>query len=145
GWFVVNVRDSRWMRHEIFGGGCRFEGPEAEFSEYGINIRVLQPGQPACLYHGESAQEDFLVLVGECLLVVEGEERPLQTWDFVHCPPETAHVFVGAGDGPCAILMVGTRDPNEKLLYPVSEVAGKYGASADEEATSGSEADAKFA
>jgi uncharacterized cupin superfamily protein len=128
----------------VFGAGCRFEGPDAEFGQLGINIRVLQPGQPACLYHRENLQEDFLVLAGECLVVVEGEERQLRAWDFVHCPPETDHVFVGAGDGPSAILMVGARDPDEKLFYPVSELAGRYGASADKETPSPEEAYAKF-
>jgi uncharacterized cupin superfamily protein len=98
-WFVVNVRDARWRRHETFGASCRFETPQTPFDQLGVNIRVLQPGEPNCLYHSENLQEDFLVLAGECLLLVDGEERPLQAWDFVHCPPGTEHVFVGAGDG----------------------------------------------
>ena len=91
-----------------FGAYTRFEG-EARFPQIGINIGVLEPGQPACMYHGEDDQEDFLVLSGECLLLIEGEERRLEAWDFVHCPAWTEHVFVGAGDGPCAILAVGAR------------------------------------
>ena len=80
GWFVVNARDARWARNEAFGAQCAFEGPwpEAWFAELGIKLSVLQPGQPNCLYHRESQQEDFLVLAGECLLLVEGQERPLQ-------------------------------------------------------------------
>ena len=144
-WFVVNVRDARWRMHETFGASCRFETPETPFEQLGINIRVLQPGQPNCLYHSESLQEDFLVLAGECLLLVDGEERPLQAWDFVHCPPGTEHVFVGAGDGPCAILMAGARSEDERLLYPVSEVAQRHGASAERETTSPEEAYASFA
>jgi len=50
------------------------------------------------------------VLSGEALLIVEGQERPLRQWDFVHCPPETRHMTVGSGDGPCAVLAVGARD-----------------------------------
>ena len=91
------------------------------------------PGEPNCLYHSESQQEAFLVLSGEGKLLVEGEERPIRQWDFVHCPAGTEHVFVGAGDGPCAILMIGARTPDEQLLYPVSELAARYGASAEEE------------
>src|SRR3954470_6098580 len=140
GWFAVNVRDARWGTHDAFGSGCRFESREVPFREFGINIRVLGPGQPACLYHGENAQEGFLVLAGECVLLVEGEERQLRAWDFVHCPPETEHVFVGAGDGPCAILMVGTRVADERLFYPRSPLAARYGASVDEETRSGDEA-----
>jgi len=117
GWFVVNAKESRWIEHDAFGSGTTFEG-DPEFAQLGINIGVLSPGQPACLYHRETAQEDFLVLFGEALLLVEGEERPLKQWDFVHCPPGTDHVFVGAGEGPCAILMVGARDPDETVVYP---------------------------
>jgi uncharacterized cupin superfamily protein len=143
-WFTLNVRDARWRTHETFGAGCRFEDPQAPFPEFGINVRVLQPGQPNCLYHSESAQEDFLVLAGECLLLVDGEERPLRAWDFVHCPPRTEHVFVGAGEGPCVILMAGARQPDEKLLYPVSELAQRYGASAEVDTASPEEAYERF-
>jgi mannose-6-phosphate isomerase-like protein (cupin superfamily) len=81
----------------------------AEFEELGFQLVVVHPGEPVCLYHGEGVQEDFLVVSGECALVIENEERRLKQWDFVHCPPMTEHVFVGAGDGPCAIVMVGAR------------------------------------
>jgi uncharacterized cupin superfamily protein len=143
GWFVVNARESRWWYHDTFGSAVTFEG-EARFPDFGINIQVLEPGEPNCMYHGENAQEDFLVLAGECLLLVEGEERPLRQWDFVHCPPWTQHVFVGAGDGPCAILMVGARPKAEELLYPVSEVARKHRAGVAQETTSGREAYAAY-
>jgi uncharacterized cupin superfamily protein len=142
GWFVVNAKEARWFEHETFGSGTVFEG-EPAFTQLGINIGVLEPGQPACLYHRESAQEDFLVLSGECLLVVEGEERPLKSWDFVHCPPETDHVFVGAGDGPCVILMAGSRDPDEVVVYPVSEAA-RHRASVETETPNPKEAYAPF-
>ena len=143
-WFVVNVRDAHWRKHETFGASCRFETPEAPFEQLGVNIRVLQPGEPNCLYHSESLQEDFLVLAGECVLLVEGEERLLKAWDFFHCPAGTDHILVGAGDGPCAILMVGARSEDERLLYPVSEVARRHGASAERETTSPEEAYASF-
>jgi uncharacterized cupin superfamily protein len=145
GWFVVNARDARWWRHDMFGLATTFENEEdAPFKQLGINIQVLAPGQPNCMYHGENAQEDFLVLFGECLLLVEGEERPLKQWDFVHCPPWTQHVFVGAGEGPCGILMVGRRPEQEELLYPVAEVARKRDAGVEQETTSGKEAYAPF-
>jgi len=145
GWFVLNVRDARWMRGEPFGASCPFEGPwpKAWFRELGINLRVLQPGQPNCLYHRESQQEDFLVLAGECLLLVEGQERPLRAWDFVHCPPNAEHVFVGAGEGPCVMLMVGARSDDEGLFFPVSELARRSGASVETETDSGEEAYAR--
>jgi len=143
GWFVVNAREAPWWHSETFGSSCVFEG-DAHFAEVGVNIQVLAPGEPNCMYHGESAQEDFLVLSGECLLLVEGEERPLRQWDFVHCPPWTEHVFVGAGDGPCAILMIGARHEHEELLYPVVEVARKHDAGVAKETSSGREAYAPF-
>ena len=143
-WFTVNVRDAPWRSHDTFGSACRFESAEAPFEQLGINLRVLRPGQPNCLYHSESLQEDFLVLHGECLLLVEEEEHRLGPWDFVHCAPGTVHVFVGAGDGPCVILMAGARDPDERLLYPESELAKGHGASAEAETTSPEEAYAPY-
>jgi uncharacterized cupin superfamily protein len=135
GWFVVNAKESRWLDHPTFGSGTTFEGQgDAAFAEIGVNIGVMAPGQPACMYHRENQQEDFLVLFGECLLIVEGQERPLKAWDFVHCPPETNHVFVGAGDGPCAILSIGRRrGDDEELVYPVDEAALKHHAGVETE------------
>jgi len=98
------------------------------------------------MYHGEVTQEDFLILAGECLLLVEGEERLLKAWDFVHCPAWTEHVFVGAGSGPCAILMIGARAGGEDghVRYPVAEVAQKHGAGVEQETTKPAEAYARF-
>lgn len=144
GWFVVNVRDAAWLTHETLGAACRFEGADAPFPELGINLRVLQPGQPNGMYHAESAQEDFLVLAGECLLLVEGEERRLRAWDFVHCPPDTEHILVGAGDGPCVILMAGARKPDRSIVYPVSELALRHGAGVEAETTSPADAYSRF-
>jgi uncharacterized cupin superfamily protein len=144
GWFVVNVRDTEWWTGDSFGSGCVFETREFAFPQFGINISVLEPGQPNCLYHSESQQEDFLVLHGECRLLVDGEERLLRPWDFVHCPAGTEHVFVGAGDGPCVVLMTGARSEDEKILYPVSELAARYGASADEATPDPRQAYARF-
>jgi uncharacterized cupin superfamily protein len=123
GWFVLNARDAVWCRG-VFGAFTRFEG-EARFPLIGVNIGVLEPGQPACYYHAENEQENFLVLYGECLLVIDGQERTLRAWDFVHSPPWTEHVFVGAGDGPCGILALGTRLSDE-VVYPESELALRH-------------------
>ena len=138
GWFVLNVRDARWRDGGKFGAYTRFEG-DVRFPQLGINIGVLEPGQPSCLYHAEEDQEDFLVLSGEALLLVEGEERPLEQWDFFHSAPWTEHVIIGAGDGPCVILAVGPR-PGGDIVYPVSEVALQHGASVEQETRSGEEA-----
>jgi uncharacterized cupin superfamily protein len=130
---VVNVDDAAWVNHARFGAACGFEARKAApFAEVGVNIRVLNPGQPACLFHSESHQEAFLVLAGEALLVVGDEQRPLRTWDFVHCPPGVEHVVVGAGEGPCAVLAIGARASDwaqQGLHYPISEVAARFGAS----------------
>jgi uncharacterized cupin superfamily protein len=145
GWFVVNAKESRWFEHEAFGSGTAFEGEgEAGFKEIGVNIGVLEPGQPACMYHRENQQEDFLVLFGECVLIVEGQERALRAWDFVHCPPETNHVFVGAGEGLCAILSIGRRREDEQLVYPVDETALKHGAGVETETPDPKQAYAPF-
>src|SRR5436190_6486750 len=113
GWFVLNATEARWYYGDGRSAVCVFEGEgdgETEFDQLGINLSVLEPGVPMAMYHWEADQEDFLVLAGEAVLVVEGEERPLRQWDFVHCPPETKHVIVGAGAGPCVVLAVGARD-----------------------------------
>lgn len=128
GWYVVNVADTAgWTRRKgtIY---APFEGPANEFPHFGLNVTILEDGAPNCLYHRENLQEAFLVLDGEPLLIVEGEERRLRKWDFVHCPPDTNHVFVGPG----AILMIGSRSPDEEVHYPVDETAAKYGASVPE-------------
>jgi uncharacterized cupin superfamily protein len=143
GWFVLNAREAQWFDHATFGRFTRFEG-DPRFSEYGINLSLLEPGKPSCMYHGENAQEDFLVLAGECILLIEGEERPLRPWDFVHCPPWAEHVFVGAGSGPCLILAVGTRKDPDEVIYPVAPVAQPYDGSVLEETKSGEEAYARF-
>jgi uncharacterized cupin superfamily protein len=132
GWFVVNMAEARWLRSEEGGEWTAFE-PESGFAHYGIGIHVLKPGQPNGRYHSETSQEDFLVLSGECILVVEGEERRLKAWDHFHCAPGTRHILVGAGDGPCAILMAGARREDNELYYPASEVAAAYDASSPED------------
>ena len=143
-WFVVNVVDAPALRHEVGGVAVLFEPQDDRFAEFGINLRVLEPGQPSSVYHAETVQEDFLVLSGECLAIIEGEERLLRAWDFVHCPADTAHLFVGAGNGPCAILMIGARGPDKAIRYPANELAGRHGASAAQDTDSAAEAYAEW-
>jgi uncharacterized cupin superfamily protein len=126
GWFVLNAREALWEENREYGRSTTFEG-ETRFPGLGINLNVLAPGQPLCMYHGEDEQEGFLILAGEALLLIEGEERPLRQWDFVHCPRWAQHVIVGAGSGPCVLVAVGTRTDGD-VLYPVAEVALKHGA-----------------
>jgi uncharacterized cupin superfamily protein len=155
GWFVVNVGEAAWIRNDAFGGRCVFESsprvlaerPDLEphqFEQVGYTLAVLEPGKPSGMYHAESGQEDFLVLAGECVLIIEEEERPLRAWDFVHCPPGTRHAFVGAGDGPFAIFMSGARREDGTIVYPESEVAQARGAGVEEETPKPSEAYASF-
>jgi uncharacterized cupin superfamily protein len=155
GWFVVNVREAAWLMHDAFGARCVFEcdapvirnRPELgihRFTDVGLTLAVVTPGQPSGLYHAETNEENFLVLAGECLLLVDGDERPLQAWDFVHCPPGTAHAFVGAGEGPCVILMTGGRTREKGIHCPVSELARSYGAGVEKATSSPSEAYAPY-
>jgi mannose-6-phosphate isomerase-like protein (cupin superfamily) len=142
GWFVVNAREARWEAWERLGVYCNFEG-KRRFPQLGFNINVLQPGDSLGKYHAENAQEDFLVLEGECLLIVENEERELRAWDFVHCPPQTPHMIVGAGGGPSVVIAVGARGRRlgrKGLVYLVSDVAAKHGVSVEAETTSPAEA-----
>ncbi len=140
GWFVLNARDARW-RHRAGRASLSLTGStewEADtlFPMLGINVSVLDPGEPNSRYHWETEQEAFLVLSGEALLIVEGEERPLRQWDFVHCPPETNHVIVGAGEGPCVVLAMSSREHQAHGpygAYTVDEAARRHGACAEEE------------
>ncbi|HEV2591444.1 MAG TPA: cupin domain-containing protein [Gaiellaceae bacterium] len=142
GWFVVNVRDAEWWSSDTRGARCGFENeygePPVEFGQLGINLTVLDPGQTS-LYHSEENQEGFLVLSGECIAIIEDEERRLKQWDFFHAAPWTAHGFVGAGAGPCVILMVGART-GPGVRYPVSERAVAHGAGLSKETSDWREA-----
>jgi uncharacterized cupin superfamily protein len=142
GWFVVNTADAAWVTNEWYGGVCIFESDDfvlrgrPDLTEYvkpgaGFTIRVVPPGQPSCLYHAESVQEDFLILMGECVLIIEDQERHLRAWDFVHCPPMTGHAFVAKDTGPCVILATGNRRDDLQRVRPRSEAALRYEASAE--------------
>jgi uncharacterized cupin superfamily protein len=149
GWFVLNAREAPWMDRRGRGAYCEFEGFEgdADFSQLGINLQRLGPGEPMAMYHYENDQEDFLLLAGEALLIIEGEERPLRAWDFVHCPAGTNHVIVGAGDGPCVVLAVGARDRStgpDWGAYTVDEAALRHGAGVERETADAEEAYARF-
>jgi len=146
GWFVANVRDLPWVSSGYFSDACVFEDDDTSFADLGFTLGVLLPGQPSGLYHREANQEDFLVLAGECLAIVEDEERSLRAWDFVHCPAGTDHILVGAGEGPCLVFMTGARKgwPEKGIFYPRSEVALRYGAGVEEETSSPAEAYSPF-
>jgi uncharacterized cupin superfamily protein len=146
GWFVVNAREARWRHREGRGESLVFEG-DTDFPQVGVNLFVLAPGEPIGMYHWEASQEDFLVLSGEALLLVEGSERPLRQWDFVHCPAGTNHMIVGAGDRPCAVLAIGARALHEGDVwggYTVDEVALRHGAGVEEETNDAERAYARF-
>ena len=128
-WFVRNARDTQWFDSGGFGSYAPFEDKESRFPQLGINISVLAPGEPMTMYHREGTQEDFLVLDGECLLVVDGEERPLRRWDLFHCPPGVDHAIVGAGSGRSVVLAVGARpEGGNWVVYPVDAAAQRHGA-----------------
>ncbi|MCW2924562.1 MAG: cupin protein [Thermoleophilia bacterium] len=137
GWFAVHLDDIPWVDN----------GPVARgridhlfhFDQYGMNIQVMQPGQPNCRYHREHRDDEtMLVLGGEAIAIIEGEEHPVRAGHLVHCPAGTAHVFVGAGDRPSAVLMVGNRDPRwsegpEWGTYVADPVAARHGAAVEED------------
>jgi uncharacterized cupin superfamily protein len=157
GWFIVNARDAAWLRSDAFGFRCKFdldgrvaaarEGLDlVMFPEVGYTLAVLEPGKPSGMYHAESSQEGFLVLSGECIAIVEEEERTLRQFDFFHSPAGTRHVFVGAGDGPCVLLMVGNRveTTDDWITYPRSDAALARRAGVERETDSPREAYAPF-
>jgi uncharacterized cupin superfamily protein len=144
GWYVLNMRDAEWRRADGRGAVCivsdDFEGWRREADQLGVNPFVLQPGEPMAMYHWEADQEGFLVVSGKAVLIVEGEERPLRVWDFVHSPPRAGHVIVGAGDGPCLVIAIGSRAHDgqpDSIGFPADEVAKRHGASVDEDTTDG--------
>jgi uncharacterized cupin superfamily protein len=141
GWFIVNARGSRWKDEGPLGSYCTFEG-KRRFPQFGINISVLEPGERIGMYHRENAQEGFLVLAGECTLMVEGEERRLAEWDFFHCAPGTEHIIVAGGEQSAVVLAVGARGRGVGggIVYKVSEAAARYGASVVQQTTDSAEA-----
>lgn len=151
GWFVVNAADAQWTHHPDFGWRCTFEASGAvtrarddieplTFPQLGVNLMVLERGKPSGLYHREDQQEDFLVLRGECLLLVDGEERRLREWDLFHSAAGTEHVLVGITDEPCVVLAVGARLGDRGLFYPRADVAVRHGAAVAVETASGDDA-----
>jgi uncharacterized cupin superfamily protein len=140
GWSILNLAEIGWQT--VPGGGTwsAFEAPSAPSSMLGIGVHILQPGETPGMYHAESEQEGFLVLSGECIAIVEGEERRMRAWDYLHCPPDTEHITVGAGEEPCAILMVGTRTPGHTIHYPANPIAAEHGASVQTDTDSAAEA-----
>ena len=152
GWFVMNTRDARWLENPGRGHSVPLTGwdeyeAETFFPMLGMAIRVVGPGAPTDTYHWETEQEDFLVLSGEALLIVEGRERPLKQWDFVHCPPETRHAFVGAGDGLCVLLCASSRQFQKDGpwgYYCADDTAARYNASSPEDTQDGELAYARF-
>jgi uncharacterized cupin superfamily protein len=151
GWFVLNARATQWWERKGRGVLCEFEGAGFEgatdFTQLGINLTRLGPGEPMGMYHWEADQEDFLVLAGEALLIIQGEERRLRQWDFVHCPPGTNHTIVGVGTTPCLVLAVGARDRSTRAnwgAYTVDEPAIRHGAGVERETTDPSEAYSRF-
>jgi uncharacterized cupin superfamily protein len=141
--FVMNMADAPSRSRPHQATIIDFESDDAPWPDTGVNVQIVQPGQPNCKYHSEPVQEDFLVLHGECIVILDGVESPLKQWDFVHCPAGVEHVFVGAGDGPCAVLMIGSRRLDE-AHYPVNEVAAKYDAAVAEATDDPAEAYAEW-
>jgi uncharacterized cupin superfamily protein len=149
GWFVLNARDAPWVERPGRATTCEFEGLSgtAGFSQLGINIAVLAPGEPMAMYHWEDDQEDFLLLAGEALLIAEGQERSLRRWDLVHCPARTQHTIVGAGTGNAVFLAVGARVRStgpEWGAYTVDAAALRHGAGVEHETTDPQQAYARF-
>jgi uncharacterized cupin superfamily protein len=146
GWFVLNAREARWLHAEGRGARLMFEG-ETDFPQIGVSLFVLAPGEPIGMYHWEADQEDFLMLAGEAVLIIEGSERPLREWDFVHCPAGTKHIIVGAGDSSSVVLAVGAREHQAGGFaggYTVDDAALRHGAGVEKETTEVAEAYAQI-
>lgn len=157
GWFVLNARTARWIDNPGRGRYPTLQG-RGDFAQLGLGLTVLELGEPVAMYHWETDQEDFLVLAGEALLIVEGEERRLRRWDFVHCPPGTQHVIVGAGNSPCVVFAVGALErhttgsrvdgtlegTDDGGAYTVDKAALRQGAGVEKETNDAAVAYARF-
>ena len=152
GWFVVNAREARWRKRPGRGyslplSGWSDEECETHFAQLGVNLIVLGPGEPLAMYHWEADTEGFLVIAGEPLLIIEGEERPLRQWDYVHCPPGTNHIVVGAGGVPSVVLAVSSREHMATAGwggYTADPAALRHGAGVEKDTTDANEAYARF-
>jgi len=150
GWFVLDVREARWIRRPGRGQNAPLTGSTAEeieayFPQLGVNVIVLGPREPIGMYHWEADQEDFLVLAGGGVLLVEGEERLLRALDFVHCPPRTNHMIV-AGESGCTVVAVGAREHQTGAWggYTVDEAALRHGAGVEQASDDATVAYARF-
>jgi uncharacterized cupin superfamily protein len=137
--FVINLAEAPAIGGPRGATFIKLEPDGVTGPDIGVNVQVMHPGQPTGRYHSEPVQEDFLVLAGECIAIVDDEERVLRQWDFLHCPAGSEHVFVGAGEGPCAVLMIGSRR-KDAIRYTVNETAARYGASVSSETADPAEA-----
>jgi len=137
-WFIANATEATWRAAPGWGRSVSFEPEGTRFQDYGINLHTIEPGERSTMYHGEDGQEDFLVVSGTCLAIVEGEERTLRPWDLLHCPAWTKHTFFNAGDEPCTMVMIGARRDGAEVdcVYPVEPLAQRRGAGVDAETTS---------
>jgi uncharacterized cupin superfamily protein len=137
GWYILNLGEMAWETVPGFGVWCDFDDPS--HPRVGVHVHVLEPGEANGYYHAEEALEGFLVLSGECIAVIEGEERRMRRWDYFHSPPGTEHITIGAGDEPCAILMFGSPDPSRKVEWIANETAAKHDASVERTTSRGTE------
>jgi uncharacterized cupin superfamily protein len=131
--YIVNARDAEWRRAEGRGAAV---GLTDDAPQVGVNLFVLGPGEPMAMYHWEADQEDFLVVSGEAIAIVDGEERPLRTWDLLHTPPGVAKVVIGAGSDGCIVVAIGARahqDGDGWGGYLVDDRALAHGAGVTEE------------
>jgi mannose-6-phosphate isomerase-like protein (cupin superfamily) len=86
----------------------------------------------------EYDEEGFLVLRGECLLVIEEQECDLAPGDFVYCPPGTDHILVGAGARACSSCSAPANDTESSSTQANRSRA--HAAPVDAETTSPAEA-----
>jgi mannose-6-phosphate isomerase-like protein (cupin superfamily) len=152
GWFIMSALETRWFDkpgqgHSVSLTGYNEYEAETFFPMLGMSIRVAGPGDATTTYHWETEQEGFLVLSGEGIAIIEGEERPLKQWDFVHCPPGTRHAFAG-GEPPLVLLCASSRQFQKDGpwgYYCFDETAAKYNAASPEDTQDGEIAYARFA
>ena len=66
GWFKENLANVQGFEHATAGKAYMFgeSRPYERYRDLGINIRVLEPGQPASPYHSEGVEDRAAGVVG---------------------------------------------------------------------------------
>ena len=87
---------------------------------FGLNVVEIEPGY-SIPEHDElerDQEEVFVVLDGECVMVVDGEDHPAPAGTFVRVAPKPLRTIRNDGDAPARVLIVSA--PTTSGYEPMS-------------------------